>query len=92
MLSSCQLSSTQARTVPTFTCSDVPLHFNVQFHVHVAPESSPLALLGVVAVKVISLAGITRDPETEMLILTMYLKKVFESIKKMKNQILSESI
>ena len=34
-----------------------------------------LALLGEVAVKVISLAGITCDLETEMLILTMYLKK-----------------
>ena len=34
-----------------------------------------LALLGEVAVKVISLAGITCDVETEMLILTMYSKK-----------------
>ena len=34
-----------------------------------------LALLGEVAEKVISLAGITCDLETEMLILTMHLKK-----------------
>ena len=33
------------------------------------------------AVKVIRLAGIKCDHETEMLILTMYWKKVFESIK-----------
>ena len=43
-----------------------------------------LALLGEFAVKVISLTGITCDLETEMLILTMYLKKylkVFEKVK-----------
>ena len=33
------------------------------------------------AVKVISLAGITCDHETELLILTRYMKKVFENIK-----------
>ena len=42
---------------------------------------SSLALLGKVAMKIISLAGITSDDlEKEMLILTMYLKQVFESI------------
>ena len=43
-----------------------------------------LALLGEVAVKVISWAGITCDLETEMLILIMYLKKylkIFEKVK-----------
>ena len=39
-----------------------------------------LALLGEVAVKIIILAGITCDLETEMLILTIYLK-VFEKVK-----------
>ena len=41
-----------------------------------------LAVLGEVTVKVTSLAGITGDLETEMWILTMYLKKylkVFET-------------
>ena len=43
-----------------------------------------LALLGEVAVKVFSLAGITCDLETEMLILTMYLA-VFEKVKYFRN-------
>ena len=39
-----------------------------------------LALLGKVTIKVISLAGITSDFETDMLILTMYLKKYLKML------------
>ena len=40
-----------------------------------------LPLLVEVAVYVISLTGITHDLETEMLILTMYLKQIFQKVK-----------